>query len=204
MIINQRKFFKPTKVAHELAILECLSINSSLSQQELGNKTFLSGAMINQYLRNMRDAGLIQFVVHNKKTFRYELTTEGRQRHQAMWNSYSAELIQLYAAMKDNIRKRLAELLKRKKTRIILYGANNVAEIIFAALSETSFEVIALVDDDPQKHGRMFQRHIISHPGVIKSVNAHAILVTASSHQEDICASITLLTKLRSMEVVTI
>ncbi len=57
MIIHERKYIKPSKVARELSILECLADNSSISQNELGKASFFSGAMaINTCVRCARTA----------------------------------------------------------------------------------------------------------------------------------------------------
>ncbi len=202
MIIHARKYIKPTKAAREIAILEQLAVNNTTPQSELGDITCLSGAMINQYLRTMRDAGWVQFVPMNGKKFRYELTAKGEQRRRALFADYSSELVQVYSSLKDTIKKKLDPLLQQKKTRIVLYGASETCEVVLSALCNTPFEVVALVDGDGQKHGKLFHGRIISPPETLELLAFQAIVITTFVHQAQILERITPLAQRKHLEII--
>jgi len=79
MFHQERKYYKPSKDARVLAILDSLSRENELSQNELGRRLRLSGAMVNQYLKELQDAALIQYEAVNGKSYRYVLTNKGEE-----------------------------------------------------------------------------------------------------------------------------
>jgi hypothetical protein len=50
--------------------------------------------------------------------------------------------------------------------------------------------VLALVDNDPAKHGRNFNGHIISSPVVLKQLSFDAVLITSFACQQEILTQI--------------
>lgn len=202
MIIHDREYIKPTRIARELSILENLAANSELSQSELGQASFLSGAMINQYLRRMNEQGLIRYVPANGKTFHYQLTEKGEDLRRSMFAAYSSELVRLYSSLKRIIKEKLAGQLRDGRARVALYGASETCEVAMSALHETPFEVVAVVDGDPLKHGKKFHGQIISPPEILEVIVCDAVIITTFAHQEEIIQRIEPLARRKNMEIV--
>jgi len=202
MIIHDREYIKPTRTARELSILESLAANHELSQSELGQVSFLSGAMVNQYLRRMREDELIRFVPANGKTFHYQLTEKGERRRRTMFAVYSSELVRLYSSLKQVIREKLAHLSREGRTRIVLYGASETCEVALSALHGTHFDVVALVDSDPLKHGKKFHGQIISPPEILEVTSCYAIVITTFAHQDEIIQRVEPLARRKHMEII--
>lgn len=204
MIIHERKYIKPSKVARELSILENLAGNSSISQSELGKASFLSGAMVNQYLRDMRKQGLIDFVKTNGKTYKYILTDKGEQQRSSMFAVYSSELVQLYASLKQVIKDKITSVLESGENKIALYGAAETCEVSYSALSETSLEVVAVVDGSKHKHGRKFHGLIISPPEILEIISCHAVVITTFAHQREIMKSLAPLAQQKDFKLISL
>ena len=102
MLLANKTFYNPSKAARYLAILDTLSQNSRVSQTELGRRANLSGAMVNQYLKEMVDKNLIEYERVNGKSFRYLLTDQGEAKRQSMFSSFSSETVQIYTALKTS------------------------------------------------------------------------------------------------------
>jgi len=201
LLIADCEFIKPTRIARELFILETLALDSSLSQHKLGESSFLSGAMVNQYLRNLQDKGLIRFVPTGNKTYSYEPTEEGAALRRSMFAAYSGELVRLYSALKRCILEKVSCLEAKGIRKIALFGASETGEVALAALAESPFDVVAVVDNDPEKHGKFFKGHIVCAPEALQYIPIEAVVITSFGHQDEIYAQIAPLASRKGMEV---
>ena len=187
MFLVNKTYYRPSKAARYLAILDTLAQDSQVSQNELGRRANLSGAMVNQYLKEMAETNLIEFERVNGKSFRYLLTDEGETRRRTMFSGFSSETVQIYTALKAVIVHKLANLKNRSLVKLILFGASETCEIVLQALRSTGgFEVMALVDNDPAKAGKTLGGYVISPPVVLDSLRPQAVVITSYGCQEEI------------------
>lgn len=186
MLLLDREFFKPTKKLRSLAIMEALAGNSRLSQHELGEMSAMSGAMVNQYLKDLQDSELIRFVPVNGKSYSYKLTDPGESVQRESFGKYCAEIVQIYSALKNMVLFKLSSLEEKGLTRIALFGASETCEVVLSALQGSNFRILALVDNDPDKHGLMFHGFHISPPAVLKSLDCQAVIITSFGRQDEI------------------
>lgn len=187
MFLVNKTYYRPSKAARYLAILDTLAQDSQVSQNELGRRANLSGAMVNQYLKEMAETNLIEFERVNGKSYRYLLTDEGEARRRTMFSSFSSETVQIYTALKAAIVHKLANLKSRSLVKLVLFGASETCEIVLQALRATGgFEVMALVDNDPAKAGKTLGGHVISPPVVLGSLRPQAVVITSYGCQEEI------------------
>lgn len=186
MLITDGHYLKPSKSTRVLAILDALSRDSSLSQFELGKQLNLSGAMVNQYLKQLQSTGLIEFLPVNGKSYRYALTEEGRRSRRQMFSDYSSETVRLYTTIKDFILDKLSGLKDQGKKRLALFGASETCEVVLSALRDTDFKVVLLLDNDKNKHGQIFNGHVVSAPHVLDQVDCDAVVITSFGKQDEI------------------
>ncbi|MFP5223772.1 MAG: winged helix-turn-helix transcriptional regulator [Acidobacteriota bacterium] len=187
MFLVNKTYYRPSKAARYLAILDTLAQDSQVSQTELGRRANLSGAMVNQYLKEMAETNLIEFERVNGKSYRYLLTDEGEARRRTMFSSFSSETVQIYTALKAAIVHKLANLKSRSLVKLVLFGASETCEIVLQALRATGgFEVMALVDNDPAKAGKTLGGYVISPPVVLGSLRPQAVVITSYGCQEEI------------------
>ncbi|WP_243438345.1 winged helix-turn-helix transcriptional regulator [Fundidesulfovibrio soli] len=203
MFLVNKTFYRPSKEARQLAILDALSQDGQVSQKELGRRANLSGAMVNQYLRLMEDEGLVRYEPVNGKSFRYSLTERGEASRRAMFASFSSETVQIYTALKAAIQSRLAGLKARGLKKLALFGASETCEVVLQALRAAGgFEVVALVDNDPDKAGKTLGGHVISPPVALKSLRPQAVVITSFGRQEEIYEQLAGLCRSNSVEIV--
>ena len=173
-----------------LALLENLNSDPTLSQAELAQRCALSGAMVNKYLKEIRDTRLMQAQPVNGKSFAYHLTDEGDQKRRLLLEEYSTELVQIYSALKNVIRDKIRTLRKENQKRLVLFGASETCEIALSAIRDIDVRVLALVDNDPAKHGQNFSGHIISSPVVLEQLSFDTVLITSFARQQEILTQI--------------
>tara|TARA_Y100001978_G_C23678979_1_gene427973 strand:- start:658 stop:1314 length:657 start_codon:yes stop_codon:yes gene_type:complete len=202
MLITDGLYLKPSKSTRVLAILEALTRDSGLSQFELGRRLNLSGAMVNQYLKQLQSEGLVEFMPVNGKSYRYTLTDVGHQMRRQMFSEYSSETVRLYTTIKDFVVNRLSPLLMEGKTRLALFGAYETCEVVLSALRDTDFHIMALLDNDTKKQGQLFHGHVVSAPHVLDLVECDAVVITSFGKQDEIFEQLKPYSEKRGFQIV--
>ena len=162
----------------------------------------MSGAMVNQYLKELQAEGLIEFKPVNGKSYQYELTQAGQKLRLQLFSAYSSETIQIYTALKNAILARLAPLHRKGLTKIALFGAAETCEVFLSAIQGQPFEVTTLLDNDPAKQGRVFHGHVIAPPEVLENLKCQAVVVTTFGRQDEIFAQIAPLCREKNLEII--
>jgi len=89
------EFLTPTKKMRRLNILLTICDDSATSQHKIGTSTNLSSSMVNNYLREFQDNGLITVTGDTNRNQRYHLTRKGREELKNFLDLYSAEISEI-------------------------------------------------------------------------------------------------------------
>ena len=203
MFLENKTYYRPSKAARYLAILDTLAQDGQVSQTELGRRANLSGAMVNQYLKDLVERKYIEFERINGKSYRYLLSGEGEHYRQTQFAAFSSETVQIYTALKLAISRRLEALKARGIKKLVLFGASETCEIVLQSLRAAGgFEVVAIVDNDPDKAGKTIGGHVISPPVALDSVRPHAVVITSFGCQEEIHRQLLPLSQRHNAEII--
>ncbi|MCG8549674.1 MAG: hypothetical protein MI799_04640, partial [Desulfobacterales bacterium] len=149
-------------------------------------KSHLSSSMVNIYIKELKQAGLITVSGKTNRTTEYHLTPEGQKKLFQDFISFSSEAVQIYAGVKREI----IRLLKRYETNgirtVVLYGASDTAEVVASAIPHTRLVVIGIVDGDRTKQGHIFNGTLIQAPEAISQIDPDAVLITSFARQDEI------------------
>lgn len=174
-----------------------LAINgtSDVSQHKLGRLTNLSSSMVNNYIKQFKEDGLIKIKGKTNRTHTYHLTRPGQKTLMAALLSCSAEIVQLYGSVKREIANILSAVYDEGVRTVVLYGAAETAEVVHTALKETYLVAIGIVDSDSKKQGKPFNGLMIQSPDEIPKIAPDAVVITSFAKQEEIYKSIQPLSK---------
>nr|WP_319492715.1 winged helix-turn-helix transcriptional regulator [uncultured Desulfobacter sp.] len=179
-------YFSPSKEYRRLSILMLIKDMPHSSQHVLAQKSHLSSSMVNIYIKELKQAGLITVSGKTNRTTEYHLTPKGEKKLFQDFISFSSEAVQIYASVKREI----IRVLKRYETSgirtIVLYGASDTAEIVVSAISNTRLVVIGIVDGDAAKQGHIFNGTLIQAPEAISQIDPDAVLITSFARQDEI------------------
>ncbi len=184
------KYLSPTKQFRQLSLLLAIHESPESSQHHIGKTTMLSASMVNNYMKFFSYKGLIDIYGENHRNRSYHLTESGQKQLRDSLLSYSAEIVQLYSAVKREISRILDGLFEEGIRTIVLFGAAETAEIVYASIRETQLVVIGVVDNDHKKHGILFNGLIVQHPDQLKIIHPDAVIITSFAQQEEIGKSI--------------
>jgi len=179
-------FLTPTKKYRRLSILLTIQDSSAVSQHKMAKMTHLSSSMVNNYIKELKEEGLITVSGDTNRTQRYHLTSLGQDMLMSLLLSYSSEVIQLYGGAKRYLVKRLQHAYKKGICKVALFGAADTAEVVFAAIKETPIVVTGVVDSDPAKQGRLFNGFPIKAPDDLRKNHIDAVVITSFGRQQEI------------------
>lgn len=202
MIAIRKRFFKPGKESRALSILEGVHACSRVSQSELGHKAGLSGAMVNKYVKELQDAGVLTLTPVNGKAYAYGLTPDGEQTRRNLLGQFCAEIVQIYSALKESVRAKIEPLREEGLLSLALFGASETCEVVLAALEGTPFRVVAIADNDPAKHGQSFRGHVVVPPQLLEKIPCQAVIITSFGRQDEIYEQLTALAVTKNLQIV--
>lgn len=203
MLATQQSFFKPTKQTRILIILNEIQRNPGISQAKLAHKAGISVAMVNNYIRELQEQGIVNAEGDNNRRTRYALTEEGGRLQRELSLSSSAEVIQLYGATKKVFNAKFRRLHRDGVRRVALFGAAETGEVAMAASRGTPVEVVAVVDNDRLKQGTPFGSLTIAPPGLLEVIQIDAVIVTSFAHQAEISRQVAYLAE-RGVKIITL
>ena len=182
------KYLLPTKEFRCLSVLFAINESSDNSQSVIGEMTNLSSSMVNNYIKNFKHEGLITVTGNTNRTQSYFLTEKGRNILTYSLLGYSAEIVQLYSAVKSEMISILNGIYEEGLRTVVLFGAAETAEIVHAAIKDTDLVVIGVVDNSKEKHGKLFNGLKIHRPDEIMKIKPDGVIITSFARQEEIYA----------------
>lgn len=180
------QFLQPAKPLRQLLILLLIKKEGRLSQARIAKEVGIVPAMVNNYIKEFRREGLLRIESESAHRPHYILTDAGQERIKELLFSYKNEIIKLYKGIRDDFFKAVENLHAEGVKRVVLFGAGDVAELIYPRLAEIGMEVVAVVDSDATKWGTFFFAHRVQEPEKIKEFGANVVLITSFAHKEQI------------------
>jgi len=179
-------YLTPTKRFRRLSVLLSIHNTPGASQHKLGELTFLSSSMVNNYIKDLKAENLLTVSGKTNRTQKYHLTSDGLSVLTQSLLSYSAEIVRLYGTVKTEISNILNGFYKEGIRSIVLFGVAETAEIVYAAIKQTQLEITGVVDSDVNKQGRVFNGLKIQSPDQLEKIKPDAVVITSFGRQEEI------------------
>jgi len=148
--------------------------------------------MVNNYIKSLKDEGIITVSGKTNRTQSYHLTASGQNELRESLLAYSSEIVQLYSAVKQEIGLILKVFYQEGIRTLVLFGVAETAEVVYAAIreKESALIVIGVIDSDPAKQGKTFNGLIVQKPEKLEQINPDAVVITSFGRQEEIYACI--------------
>jgi DNA-binding MarR family transcriptional regulator len=167
-----------------LQILDELSNNDALTQRDLSQRLGIALGLVNSYIKNLAAKGYITVKAIPPKRYAYYLTPKGFAEKTRLAYDLLSDYTRIYREAKNNYRRLFQELEQAGLRRVVFAGADEVAEIAYITLQETSLALNAVLDDD-QAGKRFFGKHI--RPlNSIGQIPHDCIVITSYLHREAI------------------
>ena len=191
---NGLKFFKHSPLFKRLLILAAIEKDPHISQNNLAQEVGLTSSMINNYIRELSKEELISIQGKTNRTMSYNLTPRGTREKMTLLITYTLETTGLYQDAKQEFAQRLQKIYEEGIHNAVLFGASETAEILYNASKSLDLEIIGIVDNDPDKQGKLFGNLIIQTPELIERINPDGVIIASLGRQDEIYAQIHSLT----------
>ena len=136
---------------NELNTLLELKQNPSLTQRSLSHRLNISLGLTNAILQNLIHRGWIKAKKLNGRKILYLITPQGMARATTLIYNRFWETQNYYQYTKELLTSYLTDLYNQGKRRAIIYGTNQLAEIIYLSLLDSPLKLHSILSDDPSK-----------------------------------------------------
>ena len=160
-----------------LKILEKVDNDIVPSQRDLARELNISLGLVNSFIKRLLKKGYFKARHIPKNRIRYYLTPKGASEKTRLTYLYIQHSYNFYKDARQKLRDLYTELESQNVSRIVFYGASDLAEIAYLSLQETNIELVAVFDDD--KEGNRFMRYTVAHPDRMRSFSFDRILITS-------------------------
>ncbi len=187
--LDDNNFFKPTALYKEFMILDLIEKDANITQRQMSSKLGVAVSMINSYLDEYEKNGYIKRKYKSTKSVEYFISKKGLERRKLLNIWYLKSSQNVYQSAKNNIISFLNQIIDKGFKMILLYGAGEVAEIMLQVMNDDykiPLEVLAVIDDDPQKVGDIIFNTPIINIDSINNYNHDGILISSHTHHESI------------------
>ena len=120
-----------------LAVLDAIASNEKASQRDLSRATGLNLATVNLLLRKLTESGLVELRSlsrnPNRLGYLYRLTPNGLREKSRLTVQYALRTWKEYSQTMERLRASLVSLAASGDGRLVLVGANEVAEMLVEA-----------------------------------------------------------------------
>ncbi len=187
--MSDNSFFKPTLLYKEFMILDLIEKDANITQREISKTIGVAVSMVNQYIENFVEKGLIKKKKHSTKTVEYFVTRKGLERKKLLNIGYLKNSQILYDSARENIEKFLNQLEIKGKKKLFLYGAGEVAEILLHTIyssDNTTLTILGVIDDDINKVGSFIYNTPIFSLDIVKNQIHDGILISSYTNKNSI------------------
>ncbi len=166
-----------TEHFRSLQILDELSNNDSLTQRDLSSRLGIALGLVNSYIKNLIAKGYITVKNIPPKRYAYYLTPKGFAEKTRLTYDLLHDYTRIYREARGSLKKLLHDLETSGARKIVLAGADEVAEIAYLSLQETRLELVAVLDD--ANAGKSFFNQTVARLETIKGLQYDIVLISS-------------------------
>lgn len=187
--MEKYSFFKTTPLYKEFSLLSAISRDKHITQRDIASKMNVSVAMVNFYLDEYEEKGLIKRVYHGTKSIDYFVTDKGEERRKELSIRYLESALDVYNEAKLSCNVIFKKLRIKNFKKVLFYGAGEVCEMLLSVLNSDQsidLDVMAVIDDDNKKIGKKILDKDIISLNEITNLSYDGILISTYTHTDTI------------------
>ena len=177
-----------SKSLKTLQLLEAIAADKPTSQRELSDILQISLGLVNSFIKRLVKKGYCKVTTIPKNRVKYMLTPAGAMEKTRLTYEYISSSYHYFKAAKNRLEDLYAELQKEGATRVVFYGAGELADIALLSMAGTGVRLIDVVD--PAKEGEVLGNFIVKATSRLRSIDFDALLITIVDNHETILKNI--------------
>lgn len=167
-----------------LQLLEAIAADKRTSQRELSDVLQISLGLVNSFIKRLVKKGYCKVMTVPKNRVKYMLTPAGAMEKTRLTYEYISSSYHYFKAAKNRVEDLYSNLQDEGATRVVFYGAGELADIAILSMAGTGVQLIDVVD--PMKEGEKFADFIVKAISRLRRVDYDAILVTRVDNHETV------------------
>lgn len=190
--LHRSEFVRPRERLYELLTLQAADSPEGL-RLDGGSELLLDQRTLAGYVTDLRERGLLEraSAAPDSGGARLQLTEAGRDRLHYLTVDVVRELAALHEGARDLLRRKLVPLALDGARRIAFYPFGETAEVAHSVLAPLDLELVAIVDDAPEKWNLRFHGLRVQPPAALREVRPDAVVVTTAVFRDRILARLT-------------
>ena len=171
---------------NQLNVLREVAAKARITQAELATRCSLSVAMVNNYMKDLCNNGLLEYKRKSVKSVTYHLTPSGTRYLAALQAELIGEMVHMFVNAKEQIRVRIMTQANSALQRVVVCGSGHLAQLAFHALELSNVRVLGVCDDDPKMIGKDFCGREVVNPSQIRFIAPDAVIIADILRTEEI------------------
>jgi DNA-binding MarR family transcriptional regulator len=171
-----------------LQILDELSQNDSLTQRDLSSRLGIALGLVNSYIKNLIAKGFITVKTIPPKRYGYYLTPKGFAEKTRLTYDLLNDYTRIYREARSNLKTLFHDLQAAGLKNVLFAGADEVTEIAYLSLQETTLTLAGVLDDE--QAGKQFFGRTIQPIAAVRSLPCDRIVITSYLKQDRIYAEL--------------
>lgn len=172
-------------------VLDEISRNNDLTQRDMSKKLGFALGLINSYIKNLASKGYITISTIPRKRYKYYLTPRGFMEKTRLTYQHLQNFTNLYRVARRDFHSLFNALKAAGITSVVFCGVDEVTEIAYLSLSETTLLLAGVVDDVDKMGGRggepgEFFGLKVRPIREVGSMDAHTVVITSFKGGEEL------------------
>jgi DNA-binding MarR family transcriptional regulator len=159
-----------------LKLLEALDAREATTQRELARDLNISLGLVNAFMKRLAKKGYFKIRTIPRNRVKYLLTPQGFREKSRLTYDYIHYSIGFYREIKAVLRALFSRLEREGVERLALYGCEEVAELAYLFLQDTSIALVAVFDATGD--GRVFYGHPVRGCEALANTPFDYVLIT--------------------------
>jgi DNA-binding MarR family transcriptional regulator len=167
-----------------LQLMEAIAEDKPISQRELSDVLQISLGLVNSFIKRLVKKGYCKVTTIPKNRVKYILTPAGAMEKTRLTYEYIASSYHYFKAANKRLADLYAQLQNEGLTRVVFYGAGELADIALLSMAGSGVRLIDVVD--PTREGEVFADFSVKGISRLRPVDYDAILVTLVDNHETV------------------
>lgn len=178
-MVKDNSFIKETEALRDLRALEAIERNPNVSQRELAKSMGVALGIVNACIHTLVRKGMVKIRGDNNRSISYHLTKRGIGMKSALAMQWTLNTIDFYREARVRVAHTLQRLSAEGVKRLLLHGANELAEIVIIASHAAGIEVVGVIGEPDSYISSILPDVPVGGFELVESTHPDAIAVTS-------------------------
>ena len=172
------------ETAHKfLKLYEAIEKDDSQSQRELATVLNCSLGLVNAMIQETIQKGYLKALSPTKNKINYRMTPKGNSHKSKLTLQHLEHSLSRYKHVRLKISKWVEKLVDANIKKVVIFGANDLAEIVYITFQNYNLDVVAIIDDE--RAGQVLAGWTIQKTSFLQNTSFDALVISLMEFPSD-------------------